>query len=614
MAFYSVFTLVLLALCTAAAPINSTSISHSRNTPIPYRPLNPPLSTPWTEKVGTSPWPQHPRPQLSRETWKSLNGIWTYQSASGAAELSSPPAGLLAQEVLIPSCIESGLSGVMESDVMYMWFATTFDVSPEWAFGQPTILLNFEAVDYEATVFINGYKVGFHRGGYFRFTVDITDHVKVGAQNDLRVFVYDPTDEPPTYIPHGKQTRYTSHIWYTPCSGIWQSVWLEAVPTNYISGLEVTPLPVQISLVDEGDVVLGVFRATTKKKFSFHVPSAKLWSPETPKLYKIVVNTDTDAVESYTGFRTISSRMVKGVQRPVLNGKFVFQFGTLDQGYWPDGIYVPPTVEAMEYDLKLLKSLGMNMVRKHIKVEPHLFYHACDRLGLLVIQDMPSMHPAPSVLSSPPNPDQQAEFERQVELLVSQFKGYPCIVTWVIYNEGWGQLTDPYYPEIGITARIRELDPTRLVDATTGWWDHGAGDFSDNHHYADPQCGTPWYSLNSAPYDPARIGFQGEFGGVGHRPETENLWPLQQAIDSIPQTYELNADVAAFNYRAHVLLAQLRDQVALYGCSGAVWTQTTDVEGEVNGLVTYDRRVVRANATQWREDIRGLYSAAQARG
>lgn len=216
-------------------------------------------------------------------------------------------------------------------------------------------------------------------------------------------------------------------------------------------------------------------------------------------------------------------------------------------------------------------------------------------------------------MSGSPDPNSQAEFERQIEILVNEHKSYPSIVTWVIYNEGWGQLTPlSHHPEARITERIRELDPTRLIDAVTGWHDFGVGDFHDNHHYAEPQCGTPFYSEPPSSYGPARIGFQGEFGGVGHVPDFRNLWPVQAAMDTITQTYEINADLDSYNYRSNVLLDILRDQVARFACSGAVWTQTTDVEGEVNGLVTYDRRVMRVNATQWREDIQKLYDAADA--
>jgi len=268
----------------------------------------------------------------------------------------------------------------------------------------------------------------------------------------------------------------------------------------------------------------------------------------------------------------------------------------------------------------MLKNLGFNMLRKHIKVENDLFYQACDQLGLLVIQDMPALRPLQSKtfdngtsVTYLPNEDQQAEFDRQLVVLVNQHKNYPSIAAWVIYNEGWGQVIDGY-PEFGLTELVRQLDPTRLVDSTTGWFDHGAGDFSDNHHYANPQCGSPFYSIQSSPFDPSRIGFQGEFGGIGQNVSIEHLWNVQEAINTINQTYEIDETIAAWNYRAHLLLTELKEQTSLFSCSGGVWTQTTDVEGEVNGLLTYDRRVLRPDEKQWKEDIQALYDAAAARG
>ncbi|KAM7195925.1 Glycoside hydrolase superfamily [Naviculisporaceae sp. PSN 640] len=593
---------------------------------IPYALKAPPLDTEWTSKVGTNPWPQHPRPRLVRDDWVSLNGIWAFEpfnrennTGDGNSPPSPPQLDSLSQEVLVPSCIESGISGIMQMGIMHMWYARTFNVPSDWKKDNRVILI-FEAVDYEATVYVNGQQVSFNRGGYFRFSIDVTQYVKFGETNDLQVFVFDPTDLEGTAIPRGKQVRQQDHIWYTPCSGIWQSVWLESVPEHYVTELDIAAdmngevsvtvhtsrnesVPVEIALLDgphgAGNVLLA-HKATSNQPTSFRLSSPKLWSPDSPNLYHLIVKGGDDEVRSYTGFRTFEVGTINGIKRPLLNGKFVFQFGTLDQGFWPDGIYTPPTLEAMVWDLQLLKSIGMNMVRKHIKIEPDLFYEACDKLGLIVIQDMPSVNL--------PNEEQQVEFERQVELMVNQFKGYPSIGTWVIYNEGWGQLQSPGHPEFAIAERIRQLDPTRLIDAVTGWHD-----FGDNHHYAEPQCGTPWYSRLNTPYDPARIGFQGEYGGIGHIPPKENLWPVQAAIDKITETYEINANLESYHYRAHKLFELLTDQVKLFACSGAVYTQTTDVEGEVNGLVTYDRRFIRIDKEQWKKDIKALYDAAAAR-
>ncbi|KAL4757617.1 putative hydrolase [Aspergillus foveolatus] len=586
----------------------------------PYALQQPPLTTDWTEEVGTNPWPEYPRPQLQRSQWQNLNGVWQYRDARNAAAIDSPPFGQsLDTEVLVPSCLESGLSGLQGQNLFYSWLSTNFTVPEDWQGNN--VLLNFGAVDNEATVFINGQNVAFHRGGYFEFTVDVTEYVDFKGSNELLVFVYDPTDTSGTMVPLGKQTLNPSHIFYRPCSGIWQSVWLESAPAEHISKLDVnadmngevtvtvhstsnSTSDVKVTIEDGSDTV-ATHSGFANTEFKFTVDNVKLWAPDTPNLYNITVTLGDDTVTSYTGFRTISKGEVNGVVRPLVNGEFKFFFGTLDQGFWPDGLYTPPTREAMVYDLKVLKDLGFNMVRKHIKVEPALFYRACDELGLLVIQDMPSMP------LRTPNAAQQAEFARQLELLVNQLKNYPSIYTWVVYNEGWGQLTTA--PEIALTERVRELDPTRLVDSTSGWNDHGAGDYSDNHHYANPQCGTPFYSSPSVAYDPQRIGMQGEFGGIGHNVSIENLWNVQAAINTIPETYEIDEDLDTWNYRAHYLLSELTEQVTKFACSAAVWTQTTDVEGEVNGLLTYDRRVQRTDVEQWKEDIRGLYKAARDR-
>ncbi|KAM3428230.1 hypothetical protein NHJ13734_008684 [Beauveria thailandica] len=610
----------------ALLPSVAFSTALDKRSPVPYKVLAPPLDTDWTYKVGTNPWPEHPRPLLHRDSWQSLNGIWTYESADGrpAAEaLSSPPTGQLAKEIMIPSCVESGLSGVQEYPVARMWFTRTFKLPESWN-GQK-VLLNFEAVDYEATVFLNGVKVGHNVGGYFRFTLDVTDHIKYGQENTLLVFVYDPTDL--EMGPIGKQTRRPSHIFYRSCSGIWQPVWLERVPQNHIAGLDVTAdmngnvaftvhssgkngTGVKLNLFDKHGKQVALSVGTSDTQVKFRIDSPNLWSPSSPYLYNITVSMGDDTISSYTAFRSIAVGNVQGIKRPLLNGKFTFLVGTLDQGYWPDGLYLPPNREAMVYDLKMLKSLGFNTVRKHIKVEPDLFYRACDELGLAVIQDMPSM----SADGRMPNPDEQAEFRRQLGILINEHKNYPSILIWVIYNEGWAQLNRPPYPEDELTSMVRKLDPTRLVDSVTGWHDHGFGDFSDNHHYANPQCGSPFSSLPGGPYDPGRIGFQGEFGGVGHNVSADHLWKVQKAIDEIRQTYEMDENLDAYNYRTGVLFRELKDQIEMYACSGAIYTQTTDVEGELNGLYTYDRRILRPNVKQWKRDIGRLYSAARGRG
>ncbi|KAI3322374.1 glycoside hydrolase family 2 protein [Xylariaceae sp. AK1471] len=582
-----------------------------------YSVKTPPLDTPWTYKVGTDPWPEYPRPQLQRSRWQSLNGIWQY--GEGSSQAGNPKGS----DVLVPSCIESALSGVMKSS-QNLWYARDFKVSKDLSKGKDNrILINFEAVDYQATVYVNDKLAGNNTGGYWRFSFDITDLVKDGT-NTLRVDVFDPTDANGYNIPIGKQTLNPSHIFYTPCSGIWQSVWLESVPTQHVTQLNIaadmnglvnvtvitsksSKDTVKVTVTDDSGKDVGSARGKANEAFTFKVRSPSLWSPDSPTLYNLTVTVGDDEVTSYTGFRTISSGEINGIKRPLINGEFFFQFGTLDQGFWPDGIYLPPNYEAMVFDLKQLKDLGFNMLRKHIKVENDLFYRACDELGVMLIQDMPSM-PANRL----PNADQQKEWERQLSILIEQHKNYPSIYTWIIYNEGWAQITE-YYPEAYLTPRIKSMDPTRLVDSTSGWIDHGFGDWHDNHHYANPQCGTPFYSLASTPYDSKRIAIQGEFGGIGQNVSADHLWKVQAAINTINQTYEIDQTIEAWNYRGHLLLSELRDQVEMYACSAAIWTQTTDVEGEVNGLLTYDRRVLRPDVKQWKADIQALKDAAKAR-
>ncbi|KAF5022637.1 hypothetical protein F66182_5313 [Fusarium sp. NRRL 66182] len=573
----------LLALILAA----DTAIAQT------YKVQKPPLDTDWTYKVGENPWPEHPRPLLRRDTWKSLNGIWTWKEGA----LDNPPegSGPIGREVLVPSCIESALSGLQILDVREFWYARSFQVPNGWK--NQSVLLHFEAVDYNSTVFVNGKETTTHIGGYDRFTIDITSDVKFGESNSL-------------------------HIFYRSCSGIWQQVWIESVTRDYITELDVAAdadgkvavtvhtsqkagKSAKVSIQDTDGTSLASGTGATDQEFTLNAQSPKLWWPDAPTLYNLTVTLPSgDEVHSYTGFRTISKGKVDNVTRPLLNDEFVFQFGTLDQGYWPDGLYTPPNYEAMVSDLKLLKKFGFNMVRKHIKYEPHLFYQACDQLGLLVIQDMPSL---PADNQRKPNAEQQAEFERQFEILINQHKSYPSITTWVIYNEAWGQQDGT--PERDLTQLVRKLDKSRLINSVSGWDDHGFGDFHDNHNYAAPQCGTPFYSRPKTPYDPERIGIAGEYGGIGHNVSIE-----QQAIDTIPETYEINKDLESYNYRAGVLFRDIREQTQRFACSGAVYTQTSDVEGEVNGLITYDRRFVRPDVEKWQSEIASVYEAAASRG
>ncbi|CAH7685581.1 glycoside hydrolase superfamily [Phakopsora pachyrhizi] len=629
--------ILTISLKTSLAAVSSDCVR-----PKNYELKIPPLTTNWTSSVGLSPWPEYPRPQLRRESFLNLNGLWEFRPAKSTDELRNPPINGCGfdDQILVPFPMESGLSGIMSNHTL-SWYRKTFSVPQNWT-GE--IKLNFGAVDYEATVFVNGQELGFHRGGYFRFDLNITSSLNgAGKENEILVFVYDPSNSKDAMIPIGKQALDPTHTFYTSSSGIWQTVFIEPVPISHVteiqlngdmrgkvrvrvvtnsvkdptavtlknSTVKLTVFSPRISSTDDnlypeklGDVILNV-QGNTNSDFEFKIQSPKLWSPETPNLYHVRVEYGDDVVHSYLGLRTVEKRKdSKGIYRTFLNGQSVFPFGTLDQGYWPDGIYTAPSFEAMQYDLKVLKQLGLNSLRKHVKIEPDLFYYACDRIGLLVFQDMPSMN----AFAPWPNDSQQAEFERQLKLMVTTHLSFPSIIIWVIYNEGWGQIGSS--PELVLAPALKEMDPTRLVIGVSGWRYHGAGDFHDNHHYPYPQCGSPFYSLESAPHDSSKIAIQGEFGGIGQIPDLKNLWNVSQALSSLNQTYEMVESIEVWNYRALKMVQELKEQTVMFSCAGAIYTQTTDVEAETNGLMTYDRRILRADVKRWKDLVMSIYGAA----
>ncbi|KAK7034516.1 hypothetical protein VNI00_012363 [Paramarasmius palmivorus] len=596
-----------------------------------YALVEPKLRTPWTESVSSNPdsaWAEYPRPQLRRATWANLNGVWEFERADSRDSVSSVPVGrTLEQRILVPFCIESGLSGIALQS-KFSWYRRTFSVPSDFPSDENTIL-HFAAVDYHTTVFVNGQEVGTHTGGYDKFSFDITGFLTEDRNdNELIVFVYDPTDGEGENIPIGKQRIIPSHIFYTPCSGIWQTVSLESVPSQeHIAAIQLrafadgtinttvstssgSSTPVTLSVLSPADnnQVLFTANGTSNQPFVFkaEIADLQLWTPDTPNLYNISVTVGEDTVTTYTGFRTVEKKEVNGVQRFVLNGKPIFQFGPLDQGYWPDGLHSPPSYDAMVWDLEYIKSLGMNFLRKHIKVEPDLFYYAADKLGLILMQDMPALNIAGV------NDAQQAEFERQLDIMVESHLSFPSILSFVIYNEGWGQRSG--HPERYLTPHLQSIIAGhQLINAISGWndeWPPSTGDFHDNHHYSTPQCGTPFNSLPSSPFDNTRIGFQGEFGGVGVNTTEEHLWKDAEAIRDIPQTYEIDATDGIWNYRALRVIHELTEQTTLFGhCNGGVYTQTTDVEGEVNGFVTYDRAIDHVDRELWTQAIQDLYAA-----
>ncbi|MDO0929318.1 PA14 domain-containing protein [Streptomyces sp. TG1A-8] len=542
------------------------------------------LRTKWADDVTpANAHREYPRPQLTRTDWRNLNGSWQFAAAK---EGEQPPVGrTLGERILVPYPVESQLSGI-ERHEDRMWYRRTFTVPKNWHIGSGKRLqLNFGAVDWQAEVYVNGVKVADHKGGYDKFAADVTDALKPGRTQELIVGVYDPTDaasgENP---PVGKQRLDPSGIWYTPSSGIWQTVWMEPVATDHVDQLKLTPdvdggtLTVEPQGVRDGirltatayDGKHRVATATgrTGEPLTLKIPHARLWSPDDPFLYDLRVSVGADRVGSYFGMRSIAVEKVDGVPRTVLNGKPVFMMATLDQGFWPDGLHTAPSDTALAYDLKMHKQMGFNAVRKHIKVEPDRWFYWADRLGLMVWQDMPAMTAGVN-----PSAAARAEYEREMKQMIDEHVSSPAVVMWVVFNEGWGQ-----YDVGRVAAQAKAWDPTRLVNNMSGLnlgADGGAGDIMDEHGYPSP-------ALPPHP-DGQRALVSGEYGGLGLA-VPGHAWSVQQSyVDVDPTTY--TDDYLEKLAEVHAL--------ACKGGNGAVYTQITDVEGELNGLMTYDRKVIK---------------------
>ncbi|WP_076971535.1 glycoside hydrolase family 2 [Streptomyces sparsogenes] len=554
------------------------------------------LRTRWADDVTPgNAHREYPRPQLTRGDWQNLNGRWQFAAAKAGER---PPVGKdLAERILVPYPVESQLSGI-ERHEDRMWYRRTFTVPADWRIGSGKRLrLNFGAVDWRTEVFVNGTKVAEHRGGYDKFSADITDALKPGRAQELIVGVHDPTDaasgENP---PLGKQRLDPSGIWYTPSSGIWQTVWLEPVAADHVDSLRLTPdvgagtLTVEPRGVRDGLAVTATAyegrrrvatvtgRSGTPLTLKIHNP--RLWSPDDPFLYDLKVRVGSDRVGSYFGMRSIAVEHVNGTPRTVLNGKPVFMMATLDQGFWPDGLHTAPSDQALAYDLRMHKAMGFNAVRKHIKVEPDRWFYWADRLGLLVWQDMPAMTAGVN-----PDPASRAQYERELKQMIDEHISSPSVVMWVTFNEGWGQY------DIGRVAdQAKAWDPTRLVNGMSGLnlgADGGTGDIMDEHGYPSP-------ALPPHP-DGRRALVSGEYGGLGLA-VPGHAWSVQQSyVDVDPATY-------TDDYLTK--LAEVR-ALACRGGNGAVYTQITDVEGELNGLLTYDREVVKP-------EVRRLKAAHEA--
>ncbi|MGI8979949.1 MAG: glycoside hydrolase family 2 TIM barrel-domain containing protein [Pirellulaceae bacterium] len=595
---------MLRPLCLAAVVLIPAFASAADWKPVPG-----PLATRWAKDVSPEKvHPEYPRPQMVRKQWTNLNGSWEY--AVVPAEAGQPKA--FTGKILVPFPVESSLSGVMKrvGPKEKLWYRRTLEVrKPKDA---SRVLLHFGAVDWEAKVWVNGNEVAQHRGGYDPFSCDITDALAADKPSELLVSASDPTDA--SFQPRGKQIARPHGIWYTPTTGIWQTVWLEVVPTTHIesirlvSDLDAKAVRVAVVVAGANDAVRVtataydselrvrdargvhadvVASAMDKPGVELTLRSEKFkpWSPDSPKLYDIRISVikdekTIDSVDSYVALRKISlGKDADGITRILLNDKPLFQFGPLDQGFWPDGLYTAPTDEALRYDLEVTKKLGFNMVRKHVKVEPARWYHHCDKLGLLVWQDMPSG----DKYIGPKDPDSQRteesakQFEAEWAEIIKDFGNHPCIVMWVPFNEGWGQ-----YDTARIAELTRKLDPTRLVNSASGWTDRKVGDVHDVHIYPGP--GMP-------PLEEKRAAVLGEYGGLG-LPLEGHTW---QGKDNWGyRSYTNKGDLQ----RAYLqLTANLRPLIGK-GLSAAVYTQTTDVEIEVNGLMTYDRAILKFDEKQ----------------
>jgi hypothetical protein len=610
-------------LCVLAGGFLLTGLTGTATAAV--TPKTPPLTTPWTNQVSTTdPLPEYPRPQMTRPDWQSLNGEWEFlnpptDSSGNVDRNAAPPVGRpLPERILVPYPVESALSGIMRNDNRdLMFYKRSFTVPRSW--DGRRVQLHFGAVDYEATVWVNGTRVTTHKGGYDRFEVDITPQLRAGA-NELIVRVYDPTDGRGEKQPVGKQVNNPSGIFYTPTSGIWQTVWLEPTPASSIYSVDIRPdlstNTARVRVFTRGDVgghtVLAeamsgsqvVGRSTGGfTEFSVPVPDARRWSPDDPFLYDLRVTlrnasgAAVDSVTSYFGMREIGKKKIGGVMRPTLNGEFVFQIGTLDQGFWPDGLYTAPTDAALAYDLQKHKELGFNMVRKHIKVEPARWYYHADRLGLLVWQDVPST-PA---FDANRTPAQIAQLETEAREIIDEHRFSPAVVTYVPFNEGWGEWD--LAATRRVTTDLENYDPSRLMNPHSGYnccvskGDPGTGDIIDWHVYTGPDAPRP---------SDTRVSVLGEFGGIGLRTPGHEYSPNGQFF-----AYEQVSSREQLIDRYTGMVRDVQQLMTTKGLSAYVYTEITDVEGEYNGLMTYDRRVQKVDADQLRRAHGALIAASR---
>ncbi len=573
-----------------------------------WKPVEGKIKTRWAEQVNPdNVLLEYPRPIMERAEWKNLNGLWEYAIIEKGSHTPTSFDG----QILVPFAVESSLSGVGKrvGESKELFYRRTLDVPSAWK-GKK-VLRHFGAVDWKADVWVNGIKVGSHTGGFTPFSFDITGALQSKGDNTLLVKVWDPTDK--GFQPRGKQVSDPNGIWYTPVTGIWQTVWLEPVNASHIDELRITPDidnnllyldPVMENATADDLVEVAVWDGQTQvasgksingETVQIEMPEdVKLWSPASPFLYTLRITLkhqgkEVDKISSYAAMRKFSSRRdAEGIVRLELNNKPLFQFGPLDQGWWPDGLYTAPTDEALVYDIQKTKDFGFNMIRKHIKVETARWYTHCDRLGIIVWQDMPSGDRNPEWQNRKyfDGTEMKRSFEsescyrKEWKEIMDCLYSYPCIGTWVPFNEAWGQFKTPEIAEW-----TKRHDPSRLVNPASGGNHYTCGDMLDLHNYPAPEMYL---------YDAQRATVLGEYGGIGwvvsgHIWEPDRNWGYVQFNSSKEVTDE------------YVKYADMLYRLALRGFSAAVYTQTTDVEVEVNGLMTYDREVIKVDEKRVRE-------------
>lgn len=588
-----------------------------------WKPAGDKIRTTWAEQVDpTKPLPEYPRPQMVRAGWQILNGLWDYTIIPKTNDLTPPSK--FDGKILVPFAVESALSGVgrtVGKDSL-LWYNTTITLTSNNK--RNNTLLHFGAVDWQCDVFVNGKRAGTHQGGYDPFTLDITNLLVEGRKQQISVRVWDPSDDGPQ--PRGKQVKKPRGIWYTPVTGIWQAVWVETVPKSYIESTKNTPdidnstvrVSVQGKNLQDGDIFrVRAYDGTTlitekditpSQTAELSIPDPQLWEPGSPKLYDLTVaiirkGIAIDEIKSYFAMRKIARKPdAQGIQRMLLNDRFVFQYGPLDQGWWPDGLYTAPTDEALVFDIEKTRDMGFNMIRKHVKVEPARWYYHCDRLGMLVWQDMPSgdmgnrweSRPGVTGLGTEKDrtPESESIFRREWKAIMDANYNFPSIVVWVPFNEAWGQ-----FKTEEITKWTADYDPTRLVNSASGGNFFPVGDIMDLHNYPAPAMPSPEL------FGKDQVLVLGEFGGLG-LPLEGHTW--QQKDNWGYQTFKNKEELFG---RYNGFMTDLTTLIKK-GISAAIYTQTTDVEVETNGLMTYDRAVIKMPVAALHEAHKKLYNAS----